>query len=931
MPKKKKGASKEEIDTTNAANANASSSAPAVMPSPTTLVAPSITKKTPKPKPGAQQQQQQSSPALIICRNKHWRYISSFHGPWLQLPHEILETLANINYNTPRPRPIDPAVFFDLAKIRKLVDDATNLAVRAASGIASTAHQGNNPNHAAAHGLGFGFGPGGQTKLSRERKHRMREQATQKLFKAYQLDEIACSVATMQSTSSLEEVAGLVLQRSPNDCDAKYVHFFHEKIPSRQLSESTDLTPLNDTISSRPTDPEPLRTRAIVKIFKEDYEGAVMDLTEAIKVNRLYRHTELKPPSTDVQVFDQQRIGRRQDDIILKEEEQPSSLENQLLFQRASVYLTIACRHVNASYPASSKVRTQGDERLGKDSSDSPAEPQSGDEASTEARSEPELTPAEKEAQRKMLEARKLVRLNAKRALRDLMSFVSHFEYSPDLPVEIPEEFTRKVNYTANGVRVPRNTHPHSPRSGSPVTGDSPTAPHRIYALSDLFSAAPPSDLPPYPSMELAPARPLPPPSLVLQTTTETLTFHPLLPDALHSLLLCHCLVQTSAKELLRHAYMVARLARLVDGYPVFQASRSPARADWIEVLRGCSNWIHLAGTWDDLCTPGPLPLFQSSGSSGGASGSVRVSGNKPTTTPSLRQVANSLRALGDEEVDHHSSSTALASCSNSSGTVAAGAGAAAPASASLLAAETDQQRKERIHHQAVFDSLSDDRVIDETSFQLAIRARKIRAEHDYRLDNAVAALDAKLNRRELEDNSSNSGGGDAVQNMIEGVPPAGGSKETPAAEIVETGQEETLERAKNGGGPSSAGTASSDSSSSKALVRTTTTTTTTTAGGTANGKVTTAVANGGSSRPGGGGRRWTTDEAREYQISTDRAAAIARWVNAAPPPSSGSSGGGGGSGGAAEGTTRKKKRRPVKKTTGGGVGSSHLVASETA
>ena len=60
----------------------------------------------------------------------------------------------------------------------------------------------------------------------------MREQAIQKLSKAYHLDEIACSVATMQSASPLEDVASLLLQRNPQDPDGKYVHFFHEKIPS---------------------------------------------------------------------------------------------------------------------------------------------------------------------------------------------------------------------------------------------------------------------------------------------------------------------------------------------------------------------------------------------------------------------------------------------------------------------------------------------------------------------------------------------------------------------------------------------------------------------------------------------------------------------------------------------------------------------------
>jgi hypothetical protein len=86
------------------------------------------------------------------------------------------------------------------------------------------------------------------------------------------------------------------------------------------------------------------------------------------------------------------------------------------------------------------------------------------------------------------------------------------------------------------------------------------------------------------------------------------LTYHPLLTDALHSLLLCHCLVQTSARELQRHAHMVARLARVCDGYPIFQAARSPSRADWIEVIRRSDNWIQLQHSWEFLCAPAPLP-----------------------------------------------------------------------------------------------------------------------------------------------------------------------------------------------------------------------------------------------------------------------------------------------------------------------------------
>ncbi|KAI8315798.1 hypothetical protein K4K59_000734 [Colletotrichum sp. SAR11_240] len=416
-------------------------------------------------------------PALIICRNKHWRFISSFHGPWLQMPIEILETIANINYNTPRPRPIDPAVFFDLLKIRRLVDEATTLAVRAASDIASPTlanlHGGLN-SHTA---LGYG---GHGAKLSRERKFRMREQASQKLARAYRLDEIACSVATMQGASTLEEIGSLVLQRSKEDPDAKYVHFFHEKIPSRQLAECTSLQPLDDIISARPTEGEALRTRATVRIFKDDYEGAAQDLSSALQVHRFHQPLHRPPSSQDLQLA---TGSRRPPDVILTEEQQPSSLETQLLFQRAGVYLTMACQHVVDGLPeAAASPRTGSSKEASRDASP-------GGEGPSDQ--PPEPTAAEKEAGRQRLEKRKIVKTYAKRALRDYLAYLSKFEYTPDLPLRVTREFTEKVNLAAHGIR-----HPRVPDSG-------PAPSYKTYPLSDLFAAVPPADIPPYPSQEL--------------------------------------------------------------------------------------------------------------------------------------------------------------------------------------------------------------------------------------------------------------------------------------------------------------------------------------------------------------------------------------------------------------------------------------------
>ncbi|KAI1330831.1 hypothetical protein F5Y16DRAFT_317484 [Xylariaceae sp. FL0255] len=612
-----------------------------------------------------------SSSALVICRNKHWRYISSFHGPWLQLPIEVLETLANANYYMPLPRPVDPAVFYDLLKIRQLVDDATDLTVRAQNGVASSALSTSLAGGAAHHmqALGLGFGNVGTAKLSPERRFRMREQATQKLSRAYHLDEIASSVATMQSTSTLENVAGLVLQRAPNDADANYVHFFHEKIPSRQLAECTDFKALDMIIAQRPSDCEPLRTRAIVRMFKEDFEGAAHDFTLALSVWRLNRPH--KPPAEESMQLER-RTGRRRDNPPLDERDHPSSTEVQLLFQRAGCYLTLACDHVALA--------------LGKEPAEQPAQSTNGTNGNGtchqgSASSLIDVTqPGEDQGPyKRQLEARKTVRLYAKRALRDYMEYFKNFHYSPDLPIEVSDDFSRQVNQATH-----RSKRYYNQSRWSAQDANSPAAAstgHTVYPLATLFSATPPADLPPYPSTstELARVSSMPTPTEILETTTEIVTYHPLLTDALHSLLLCHALVQTSTKEFQRHAYMVARLARLADGYPVFQASRSPARADWIEVLRRVENWIGLASSWEALCAPAPLPIPLSASNSGVTGGLKSLSITGPTSPK-----------------------------------------------------ETDEQRKERLRHQAILEALEDDRVSDEASFKAAILARQQRAEADH-------------------------------------------------------------------------------------------------------------------------------------------------------------------------------------------------------
>lgn len=575
-----------------------------------------------------------------------------------------------------------------------MVDEATTLAVRAASGVTSSSltnaqNAGNGLLGNGGAALGIGLGGGGNAKLSRERRHRMREQATQKLSKAYHLDEIACSVATMQSASTLEDVAHLVLQRKPLDSDAKYVHFFHEKIPSRQLAECTSLQPLDEIIADKPFEAEILRTRAVTKIFKEDFKGAAEDFTSALKLFKHFQNQH-RAGRQELQLASEaaaeaNRNSRWKEEIKLDEEDHPSSLEIQLLFHRAGVHLTIACQHVNDALPP--KTTHNGNNGAQKESIN-------GNGVNVEP---PEMTPADKKRQ----EARKVVRTYAKRALKDYVSYLSHFDYTPGLPAEVTEDFVRQVNQAANGFKISRQQkHPRSldlesnaslsngqlsdalvthnavhnnsnrPASTTSRTPDIPILPPPVvHKLSALFEATPPAGLPPYPETATAlttkqqlqqsdAAK-----ALFAQNNDvhEALTYHPLLTDALHSLLLCHCLVQTSARELQRHAHMVARLARICDGYPIFQAARSPSRADWIEVVRRGDNWVELQQSWESLCAPAPLP--------------GQVSPNQQK--------------------------------------------------------ETAAEKKERLKQQAIMEALEDDRVHDEASFHAAVAARQRRQEEE--------------------------------------------------------------------------------------------------------------------------------------------------------------------------------------------------------
>jgi hypothetical protein len=593
-----------------------------------------------------------------------------------------LDSLAHQNYTQPLPRLIDPAVFYDVVKIRRAVDEATEDAVRASNGMSTTAM-----NASLNHLDPFGQGGPQAPKMSKERIYKIRQKAARLLSKAYALDEVAASVATMQSTTSLEEVALHVLRRNQTDTEAKYVHFFHEKIPSRMMEQYTPLEPLDDVILNLPWEKQaaPLRTRALVQIFKGQFEGAASDLTLGLRIAQELK--KMHKPGTDQLVLakfykeEQERWNKNGKDWRqvpqLKEDDQPSSLEQQILFNRAGVYLSIACQNVHAALDGLKDVRTKDE---------------NGDKIPK--------SPKEKEAHQARLDARKVVKTNAKKALKDYLAFLGYFDYTPGLPVEIIDEITRRINDMAKDNKqttihrnrlLEWNSHSSSGRSSPTVsslsshqstrTPDSglewdangwPRIPHRkIYPSSALFAEKPLPDLPVFPASESTRTDDSP----LSVSNREAITYHPLLTDALHSLLLAHSLIQTSPTELLRHAHNAARLARLADGYPIFQAARSPARADWIEVLRRANNWIGLSEPWQKLCQPAPLTPQSEPDTTAGAQNDTMTMKN--TTT------------------------------------------------------ETDEQKRERRKREAVIEAMGDERVVDEETFQKAVRAHERRAMED--------------------------------------------------------------------------------------------------------------------------------------------------------------------------------------------------------
>ncbi|OAQ90804.1 tetratricopeptide repeat domain-containing protein [Purpureocillium lilacinum] len=687
QPQQKTKTEKQVTDTFTQASSAASSSSSSSQPAPSTS----------------------SSSSPIITRNKYDFVLAQLLGVprLLGQPLEVLEVAAMVNYNTARPRPIDPAILFDLVKIRKSVEEATDLAVRALSDTVSSAMSSVNsvsglramtslrgaPQKKTGHGL----------KMSHERRLRMRELAVQKLARAYRVDDIAACIVTMQGTTSLDDIAGLVLQSHPDNPDARFVHFFHEKILSRNLAGPECFRALEEIMALESKQPELLRTLASLKGATGDMAGAACDLSHAMAFSKYHgeshRSANQDAGSTEQQQQQQQspQVGRH--NVQLPEDKRPSGFEGQLVFHRGSVYLADACDRLLKALGEptdSNKTVQKTDASLSgdKDAVEADArQPPLADEAITKAdagkrhekeaelaqtpqsdqaaaltdiskpdKREPELLqqsqsdqvaqtdntsksdkkeaelheppqsdqaaqtgnnntnqPDDKEAKLPP-KAKKLgsaaadecrqAKALAKHALHDIMFFLNQFDYSPNMPAMLSKDYNERMRLASQGNRNPRSTVSHAAAAAMP--------PHKLYTLADLLSASPPADLPEYPSQEALKQGKHDVAVVAPQggggdavDTCESVTYHPLLSEALHSVLLCHCIAQTPLAEIKRHAYMVARLIRLCDGWPAFHSTRSSARTDWEDLLRQKGgDWLDLGAEWKFLCEPAPVPGY---------------------------------------------------------------------------------------------------------------------------------------------------------------------------------------------------------------------------------------------------------------------------------------------------------------------------------
>ncbi|CAG8480013.1 2240_t:CDS:2 [Ambispora gerdemannii] len=486
------------------------------------------------PAPALQPSSFTGQSSLSISRNKHWKYISSYHGPWLQLPLELLDSLYVINTDnvaTPPP-PIDPIIFGNLISIRRLVDEAADLSVRAASGISTS-------------------GGSMRNTMSHTRQHRMRELAVNKLALAYRIDEIATAVVTMQSASAIDEVASRVLKKNATNLEALYVNFFHEKIPSsRMLSQSTSTEVLDQIIAASPNTPEYYRTRGVVKCFKEEFAGALRDFKTALA------HIKHKKRVNSV------LMGKKVTSPLHhhhgKDSDECTGTESQLYFLRAACYLQYAISVVD-------KVIQKVDSAERKEADGKGSYNGKKDGASIQAQ-----IPKIEQYRQEFLPIVHQMQTMARRSIRDYNHFLSFYP-SPLPPFTVANDET--ASSKASSPTMSRESSPnrgihfnvHTTNENENDNGVNGTQLIDHGTKNENGSSVV---------------------NCGLEPPHSYATYHPLLIEAWYAIALNYILLGDIHTAALWHA-RISELHECIEGYPVFLPARSMAQADYMEKSNG--------------------------------------------------------------------------------------------------------------------------------------------------------------------------------------------------------------------------------------------------------------------------------------------------------------------------------------------------------
>ncbi|KAI9010675.1 hypothetical protein DFJ74DRAFT_685311 [Hyaloraphidium curvatum] len=586
---------------------------------------------------------------IMIGRHKHLPFIASYHGPWLSLPIDLLHSLLLLNAETAAPAraegpsstlhshsptgetaaaetavvhkrrppeaavttqvaktpaqsaapPLDPVIFKSLVAIRKLVDDASELVIKAAGGGASSNPLGISSGGGTL-GSGGGSSHGSGSRVSGLRQHRFRELAVQKLARAYRIDEVATSVLTMQGASALDDVASKVLKRSPQNLDALYVHFFHEKIPSRMLAASTTTEALDKIISQRPGVAEYHRTRAMIHGFREEFPASLKDFKTAIMIAKKRRRLG---PSPDCEKLPGDGLKKHHHlgdgSVSGKWEDLDECSEAQLYFLRGACYhqyaislLDRAIQSVNIKAAAAkAKERTTQQSPAVEGVADRSGEKGKGGKT-PQAFVSPDVLQAPLESYRPAVEpVVAQVASLARKSIRDYEKFLEFFPNptlfeggpiqqghksvvpqgdadeaedvadseasSPLSTIAEMEEFLRTVNL--NSVLYGSSAKDASGAKDANLSSASSLATLRnALKDADLHSAA--------------------------KNLLSLGTYHPLLVEAWYAIGINLMLLTDWTSALSWHSRII-KLQDSVDGYPVFLPARSMSQADYVEVI----------------------------------------------------------------------------------------------------------------------------------------------------------------------------------------------------------------------------------------------------------------------------------------------------------------------------------------------------------